>query len=141
MVDVLTKKQRSYNMSMIKGKDTKPEIALRRHLYKQGIRGYRLNYKISGRPDITFPKYKVAVFVDGCFWHMCPKCFKEPENNKQFWLTKIKGNVERDKKTNLALRKQAWKVIRLPEHKINKEPEKCINEIRFALKKRGYYDT
>src|SRR3989338_6608055 len=98
MPDVHTKKQRSYNMSMIRSKNTKPEIILRKLLSASGVKGYRINYKLTGKPDIVFPKQKIAIFVDGCFWHMCPKCYIQPKSNPKFWINKIKGNVKRDKK-------------------------------------------
>ncbi|GAG33124.1 unnamed protein product, partial [marine sediment metagenome] len=104
MTDVHTPEQRKYNMSQIRGKNTKPEVKLRKYLFSKGIRGYRLYYKLLGKPDLVFTKQKIVVFVDGCFWHKCPKCFIQPENNKEFWKKKIKGNVERDKKVNKLLK-------------------------------------
>ena len=116
MVDVLSKKQRSYNMSRIQGRDTKPELMFRRYLFSKGLRGYRVHSKLPGKPDIVFTKYKLAIFVDGCFWHRCPKCFKEPETNKEFWRKKITGNIKRDKVINRLLKKEGWVVLRFWEH-------------------------
>jgi len=138
MVDVHTKKQRSYNMSMIKGKNTKPELSLRKLLSSKKVRGYRLNYKLPGKPDIVFGKYKIVIFIDGCFWHRCPKCFIEPENNKNFWKSKIKGNVKRDKIVNKILKKEGWQVIRIWEHLLRKTPNYAYKEIIRVLEKRGY---
>jgi len=141
MVDVHTKKQRSYNMSMIKGRNTKPELIIRKLLSSKGIRGYRLNYKLSGKPDIVFTKYKLAIFVDGCFWHKCPKCFIEPDKNKKFWKNKINGNVERDKKVNQALKKGGWKVLRFWEHLLMGNPNLAYKQIIQELKIRGFNDN
>lgn len=121
MADVLTKKQRSYCMSQIKGKDTQPEIILRKALSSAGLKGYRLHYKLIGKPDIVFPKKKIAIFIDGCFWHKCPKCFISPETNKSFWRKKIDSNVRRDGIVNSELKSKGWKVIRIWEHELRKE--------------------
>ena len=118
MADVHTKEQRSYNMSQIKSKNTKPEVVLRKKIFAGGLRGYRINYKLPGKPDIVFTKHKVAVFVDGCFWHKCPKCFVQPTTNKKFWNEKIKGNVQRDKKVNQLLAKSGYITLRFWEHEI-----------------------
>ncbi|MBW3001863.1 very short patch repair endonuclease [Candidatus Woesearchaeota archaeon] len=138
MTDVLTKEQRSYCMSKIRGKHTKPELKLRRELTKRGLRGYRIHYKLIGSPDMVYPKYRLAIFIDGCFWHKCPKCFIEPATRKQFWLQKIKGNVQRDIKVRKALRKKGWKVIRFYEHEIKKDLNRCFKKILNELAKRGF---
>jgi len=78
MVDVLTREQRSFNMSRIRGSDTGPEVLLRKFLFSKGLRAYRVKAKVFGKPDIVFPRYRIAVFVDGCFWHKCPVCFVRP---------------------------------------------------------------
>jgi len=136
MADVHTKKQRSYNMSMIRNKDTEPELILRKLLTAHGIRGYRINYKLTGKPDIVFTKYKVAIFVDGCFWHKCPKCYREPDNNKEFWVEKINGNMKRDKKVNRQLGEKRWKVLRFWEHLLRKNPNFVCKKIIEELHKR-----
>lgn len=100
-------------MSANKAKDTKPEILLRKALWKAGLRGYRLHYKkVPGRPDIAFVSKKIAIFVHGCFWHRCPHCdYSLPKNNRKFWEKKFKKNVERDKRKIRELRKLEWKVF------------------------------
>lgn len=135
MADVHTKKQRSYNMSKIKCRDTKPEILLRKVLYAEGARGYRVNYRLNGKPDIVFPKQKIAVFVDGCFWHKCPACFQKPATNKKFWQDKINSNVKRDREINSALKKSGWKVMRFWEHDIRKKAKKCSAKILHDVRK------
>lgn len=138
MVDVLTKEQRSYNMSQIKGKNTKTELLLRKCLSSDGIKGYRIHSRLLGKPDIVFTKYKLAVFIDGCFWHKCPKCFIQPENNKKFWENKIEGNMKRDKKINKSLKREGWHVIRIWEHLLRKTPNKAYKKVLRILEKRGY---
>lgn len=133
MGDVLTKEQRSYNMSQIKSKHTKAELALRKALSSRGIRGYRLHSKIIGKPDIVFTNKKVAIFIDGCFWHKCPRCFIKPQTRKEFWNKKIEGNVQRDKIINVELKKGGWKVLRFWEHEVKKDLEKCIKKIINAI--------
>jgi DNA mismatch endonuclease, patch repair protein len=125
-------------MSQIENKDTKPEKNIRKLLFSKGICGYRTNVKITGKPDICFTKYKIAIFIDGCYWHKCLKCFKEPQTNKQFWVNKINNNVERDAKINEALSKEGWTVLRFWEHEIKNNIDKCIIDIIKQLKKRGY---
>ena len=113
MADKHSKEVRSYNMSRIKGKDTKPEMLVRKYLHAQGFR-YRLHSKnLPGKPDIVLPKYNTVIFVNGCFWHgheNC-KCFVVPKTNTDFWLNKINGNVNNDSKVTNALEKDGWKVI------------------------------
>jgi DNA mismatch endonuclease, patch repair protein len=112
-MDLLTKEKRSWNMSRIKGKDTKPEIVVRSILHKNGFR-FRLNRKdLPGKPDIVLPKYKSVILVHGCFWHRHPRCkfAYNPKSRVKFWQNKFSKNVERDKFVKKELRKEGWKVI------------------------------
>lgn len=133
MPDVLSPSQRSYCMSRIRGENTKPEVLLRRSLWSKGLR-YRLNYKVTGKPDLAFPGRKVVVFVDGCFWRRCPDHYIPPKNSAEFWENKIQGNVERDKRNNALLVSSGWTVIRLWEHEIKEDIGACIARIKRALK-------
>lgn len=133
MTDVLTKEQRAYNMSKIRGKNTGPEIQFRKLIWSMGIRGYRIHYNLLGKPDIVFIKKKIAIFIDGCFWHKCPICFQEPETRKEFWMGKIQSNIDRDKKVDEQLKNDGWTVIRIWEHVIKKEPEKAVKKIIALL--------
>ncbi|MFC1548703.1 very short patch repair endonuclease [Candidatus Omnitrophota bacterium] len=135
MADVLTKDQRRYCMSQIRGKDTKIEVLLRKELRRKGLKGWRSNYKLEGKPDVVYPKEKIAIFCDGCFWHGCPKCYKPPKTNKKFWKPKIRQNIYRDETVNGILRKKGWKVIRLWEHDLKKHLNKCIKRIDKTLAK------
>jgi DNA mismatch endonuclease, patch repair protein len=113
MADVHDQATRSYNMSRIKGKDTKPEMLVRRFLHANGYR-YRLHVKdLPGKPDIVLPKYKTVIFIHGCFWHGHQNCkyYVVPKTRTDWWLKKINGNVENDKKAVKALKKAGWKVI------------------------------
>ena len=112
MPDVLTEAQRHYNMSRIRGRDTKPEMVIRRGLHARGLR-FRLHRKnLPGRPDLVFPKHRLVIFVNGCFWHGhdCP-IFKWPETRQEFWRAKIRKNQERDKSALASLRDQRWRVL------------------------------
>ncbi len=112
MTDVVDKATRSRMMSGICGKDTKPEIIIRKGLHKSGFR-FRLHDKtLPGKPDLVLKKYNAVIFINGCFWHGhdCP-AGKLPETNKKFWEEKIAGNVERDKRNKAELEKLGWKVI------------------------------
>lgn len=137
MADVLTRKQRSYCMSQIKGKDTQPELILRKALSHVGLRGYRLHYKLLGKPDIVFLKRKIAIFIDGCFWHRCPKCFSELSTTKKYWVKKIQSNIDRDQRVNKILKKMGWKILRIWEHDTERNLNICLLRIRRLLKKKA----
>lgn len=134
MADVLTKSQRSYCMSRIKGKNTQPEIKLRRALWKAGLR-YRLRGKLPGRPDLFFSKKMVAVFVDGCFWHGCPNHNQRPITNQEFWENKIHRNIERDERTASLLEASGWTVLRFWEHQVKRNTDYCVEIILEKLRK------
>lgn len=132
-MDVHTKKQRSYNMSRIRNRDTKPEISFRKYIWTKKIRGYRLHAKLRGRPDLYFPRKKAAIFIDGCFWHQCPECFKKPATNKKFWNKKIKENIQRDLATDIELCENGVKVLRLWEHEIKKSPQESYKKLKKLI--------
>src|SRR5436190_5988827 len=113
MADVHTKEQRSFNMSRIRSRNTKPEMLVRRFLHAQRFR-YRLHVKdLPGKPDIVLPKYKTVIFVHGCFWHGHTGCryFVVPKTRTEWWMNKINGNRANDTKSLKALKKYGWKVI------------------------------
>ncbi|MBU8882315.1 very short patch repair endonuclease [Kaistella sp. DKR-2] len=122
MADRHTEEQRSYNMSRIKGANTKPEILLRKRLFAEGFR-YRINdKKLPGKPDIVLKKYRTVIFVNGCFWHGHQNCkyFVIPNTRTEFWMNKINGNIDRDLKNEEALIKLGWKVITVWECDLKK---------------------
>ena len=112
-MDVHSKEIRSYNMSCIKGKGTKPEEIVRKYLFSQGFRYLKNDKRLPGTPDIVLPKYKTVIFVNGCFWHGHEGCkyFVWPKNNADFWKAKILQNIERDKRDFERLENVGWKVI------------------------------
>ena len=117
MADVHDADTRSYNMSCVKSKNTKPEIWVRKYLFACGFR-YRINVKkLPGPPDIVLPKYKTAIFVNGCFWHGHKNCryFVIPKTRTEWWLDKINRNIDRDQANILALKKLGWRVITIWE--------------------------
>lgn len=117
MADVHDKATRSYNMSQIKGKNTKPEMLVRKYLHAQGFR-YRLHVKdLPGKPDIVLPKYKTVIFIHGCFWHGHEGCkyYVVPKTRTDWWLNKINTNVNNDLKAIAALEKEGWHIITLWE--------------------------
>jgi DNA mismatch endonuclease (patch repair protein) len=130
MTDTVSKEIRSRIMSKIKGKDTSPELRLRKELWRIGYR-YKKDYK-SGpyRIDVAFPRAKLAIMVDGCFWHACPRHFKMPKSNKRYWIKKIGDNRKRDNKFNNFMRVGGWMVIRLWEHDINNNLAGCMKRIK-----------
>ena len=133
MADVLTKKQRSYCMSRIKGKNTKLETVFAKYLRSAKLRGFRRGHKLVGKPDLVFSKQNIAVFLDGCFWHGCPICYRGPRTNKKFWKTKILSNKKRDVTVNRMLRKNGWKIKRFWGHRIKKDPHRCIESLRSFM--------
>ena len=131
--DVMTPEQRSRCMSNIKGKNTKPELQLRKALWARGLR-YRVHAALIGRPDIVFPRQRLAIYVDGCFWHGCPIHGTNPVTNADFWENKIKGNIERDRQVTSQLTKLGWIVIRIWGHEIKECLDKVISNIIELLK-------
>lgn len=125
MVDKFSKKKRSYIMSQIRGKDTKPEILVRKYLFSRGLRFRKNDKRYPGTPDIVLPKYNTIIFVHGCFWHLHEGCKYGvmPKSNVDFWKKKLYGNKERDKRNKKELEELGWKVIVVWECELKKD--KC----------------
>ena len=132
-------------MAAIKGKDTKPEMIVRKYLFSQGLRFRVQVRKLPGTPDIVLPKYKTAIFVNGCFWHGHEGCkyFRLPKSNVEFWKEKIERNIERDRESLQALLDLGWKVIRVWECELRNKAsrEETLNKIynRITLHKGSGY--
>ncbi len=123
MADVHSPERRSYNMSRIRCKDTKPEELVRKYLFTQGFRYRKNDSRLPGKPDIVLPKYKIVIFVNGCFWHGHEGCkyFVWPKNNAEFWKEKISGNIERDARNYAELRDCGWRIITVWECELKKK--------------------
>lgn len=136
MTDKLTSQRRSWNMSRIRSADTKPEILLRSVLHRMGFRFRVHRQGLPGRPDIVLPKYRTVIFVHGCFWHQHPGCIEavRPKTNMKYWTAKLDGNIKRDRKNFLALRKEGWNVFRFWECEIEKDPIRIAMQIAKELR-------
>ena len=122
-------------MSRIHSKNTKIELSLK-HLLK----GTYLRYqpKMYGNPDFGSKKFKIVIFIDGCFWHKCPKCYTEPKSNRKFWVQKINKNAKRDKLISKVFKQQNYIILRFWEHKIKKDCTKCAEKIiKWVKRKNG----
>ena len=142
-MDKLTTEQRSANMAAIRSKNTKPEMIVRRGLWKRGFR-YRLNHKrLPGHPDLVLRKYRTCVFVNGCFWHghlvesntmESSACCKIPKTNREFWVAKIRRNKERDKEEQRKLAAMGWHCITVWECELTpKRREETLESLAFTL--------
>tara|TARA_B100000945_G_C20141339_1_gene484047 strand:+ start:192 stop:629 length:438 start_codon:yes stop_codon:yes gene_type:complete len=139
MADHLSPEKRSWNMARIRSKNTKPEVAVRKYLYSKGFR-YRLYAKdVNGKPDLCNKRKKIAVFVNGCFWHQHRNCSRStiPKSNKSYWIPKLNSNVSRFKKNINDLKSLDWKVFIIWECEINNDiiEIKAINETRRSYQK------
>lgn len=135
MADVHNKETRSYNMSQIKGKNTKPEMLVRKFLFAKGFR-YRLHdKKLPGKPDIVLPKYKTVIFVNGCFWHGHKDCkyFVIPKTKTDWWVNKINTNKANDEKAFAVLTEQGWNVIYIWECDLKQD--NILNKLEIIYEK------
>jgi DNA mismatch endonuclease, patch repair protein len=136
MSDVFTKAKRSEVMSRIRGRGNKDtELALAKFFRAHRITGWRRNRPVFGKPDFVFLKLKLAVFVDGCFWHGCPKHATKPQNNRAFWRRKFSANRARDALVTRTLKRAGWRVLRVWEHELAKRNEtRLTRRIRQTLR-------
>lgn len=133
MPDNLTAAQRSYSMSRIGSKNTQPELRLRKALWATGLRGYRIHSSaLPGKPDIVWHSRRVAVFVDGAFWHGHRKVFR-PGKSGSYWDLKIAANKRRDRRVSRGLRAQGWQVLRFWDFEIERDADDCVNRISQML--------
>ena len=132
MADRVSMETRSRIMASIRGRNTKPEIAVRKILWGHGFR-YRIHDRtVLGTPDISNKRRGFAIFVDGCFWHGCPKCYKEPETNRDFWRDKISRNKKRRKEVRKGLERQGVRVIEIWEHDAA-DPESIMKAVGSGI--------
>lgn len=137
MADRLSPQARSRLMSRVHHRGTSPELLLRKALWSANLR-YRLrsSAKLPGSPDILFPKARVAVFVDGCFWHGCSEHGTQSKTRPEFWAAKIARNRERDAENTRQLSRMGWLVLRFWEHSIRGDLAQCVSTIGSAVRKR-----
>ena len=135
MADIYTRAKRSQIMSCVRGSGNRAtELRMIELFRKYGIRGWRRNVSLSGRPDFVFQKNRLALFTDGCFWHGCPKHGSTPQRNYNFWKRKLAGNKARDRDATKLLRSLGWRVIRIWQHELGRRNERAIiRRIRSAL--------
>ena len=137
MTDVFSKEKRSDVMSRIRGKgNLSTELKLVALFRKYGVKGWRRHLPLPGRPDFSFPDRRLAIFVDGCFWHGCPLCYVEPKQNVTYWRRKIAANKRRDARVSRKLRARGWSVCRIWECRL-KKPEPVIRRIQRMLARLG----
>jgi len=131
-MDTISKIERSRIMASVKsGGNKSTEIHFISILKKADIKGWRRKYPLAGNPDFVFPKHRIAIFIDGCFWHGCPKHCRMPKSNEEYWNNKIHRNKGRDEKVTSVLRKRGWIVARFWEHELkNTVPNKKINMLK-----------
>lgn len=133
MTDPLNKEQRRKNMQAIKSKESKLELAVRKELWQRGVR-YRKNVRnLMGVPDIAIKKHKLVVFLDSCFWHGCPEHGVIPRRNKEFWESKIKRNIDRDKEVTNYYLLRNWNVLRFWEHEIRSNLKGVVDMIISSI--------
>ena len=136
MADIKSKESRSYNMSRITGKNTKPEEMVRKYLFSKGFRYRKNDRKLPGSPDLVLPKYRTVIFVNGCFWHGhegCKYCVW-PENNAEFWRKKIETNISRDERKKSQLEEMGWNVIVVWECELRpKERQETLEKLEKEL--------
>lgn len=151
MADILSKAERSERMARVRPHANRTtELALREALRRSKVSGWRRHSRLSlrikrrdgrpsgrhARPDFVFSRGRVAVFVDGCFWHACPRHRTTPASNRAYWEQKLKGNRKRDREVTRALVKQGWTVIRIWEHDVKKRLCHCVRRVQTALRTR-----
>lgn len=137
MADTLSSERRSWNMSRIRGRDTKAEKLLRSLLHRAGYR-FRLHvWELPGRPDIVLPKYRTAIFMHGCFWHRHQGCANAtmPSTRREFWQAKFEGNINRDERNRRDLREAGWDVITVWECELKSKAGKVVESISGELRK------
>lgn len=134
MPDVHSREVRSFNMSRVRSRGNRStELRFIELLRGASIHGWRRRYQVAGNPDFVFPAQRIAIFLDGCFWHSCPKRCKPPPANSQFWAEKLASNRRRDRRVKALLRQQGWTVVRFWEHSLRSNPSFVVRKLRTEL--------
>jgi DNA mismatch endonuclease (patch repair protein) len=140
VTDWLTREQRSRNMSSIRSTgNTTTERVFLSILRQAGISGWRRHHNLPGKPDFVFRSRRLAIFLDGCFWHGCPRCYRLPQDHRSYWKKKMIGNRRRDRRRSRELRSLGWRVLRIWEHTL-KSPRgrsQTLTRVTIALRRRG----
>lgn len=137
MPDVFTKEKRSAVMSRIRARGNKgTELLFAKLLRKHRIHGWRRHVNLTGRPDFIFRNQRIAIFIDGCFWHGCPKHANMPVNNRELWMQKLSGNKRRDRLVNRTLKQRGWSVIRIWEHELAGMANRSLDQVRRLIQGR-----
>jgi DNA mismatch endonuclease (patch repair protein) len=138
MADIYSKQKRSLIMSAIRSQGNKAtELVVVSLLRRNGIHGWRRHLPLPGRPDFTFARQRVVVFVDGCFWHGCPIHFKMPKSNCTFWSQRIQTNMRRDRRVGRHLRALGWSVVKVWQHDLRGSSPTFLSRLRRALQRQG----
>jgi len=133
MTDVFSRKKRSHIMSLVKGKGNRAtELRLAEIFRQHGVKGWRRHVSLFGKPDFAFPKARVAIFVDGCFWHGCPIHGSLPNDNRDFWIRKLEKNRVRDQAVRRALKASGWRTLRVWQHEL-KDPGRVVRRVNRAM--------
>src|SRR3989338_360656 len=134
-MDTFSKSKRSQIMAKVRSRGNRStEARLRSALVRAGIKSWKLNAKnLPGSPDIAFPSKRAVVFVDGCFWHGCPRCYRRPKSSRSYWDKKVQGNIERDRKNFLMLKRMGWRRIRIWEHQLKNNVDRCVKRIESLI--------
>lgn len=136
-MDRVTRAVRSRIMAAVRTRGSgTTEVRMAKVLRKHGFSGFRRHWKVRGTPDFVWPSLKVALFVDGCFWHGCPRCQRLSKSNLSFWRLKVRNNKARDRRVAAALRRRGWKVLRVWECAVRSEA--AVQKIKRALESRGF---
>ena len=135
-MDRVSPASRSRIMSAIRASGNRTtELRLRAHLARSGVRGWTIRPRgMIGNPDFAFADDRIAIFVDGCFWHGCPKCSRPPSSNRSYWVPKLEGTRRRDRRVSAALRREGWSVVRIWEHDLREAPDRAVARVRRRLR-------
>ena len=136
MTDIWSTEKRSQVMAAVRSKGNRStELRMAELFQTNGLKGWRRHQPLPGKPDFVFRREKVAVFVDGCFWHGCPRCYTAPSTRKAFWKAKLDDNRRRDRRVSRQLRAQGWRVVRVWECSLRKRPDASVRRVMRALER------